>query len=319
MNYSTSVLAFFSGLILVSGCGIIHIQERPPTGLDEERDFGPSLKEIRIEGLGYTRERTVLQQLSSRVGRPYTKEIAYKDFRNLHQLKIFSSIHFAVEPDGEGVILIVTVTEVNPYTPSIKIGITDENGVSFGFGGSSANLLGTANKANASVNFGGQSGVKLGLSSPWRAGRLLMYDLKFSWQIRDNHADNFRENALEITSLAQRNIGRNFRAGAFFDFYSIGSDTTGITLSDKNRDNVPRLGAFVGIDSRKFPSRPDERLVRISRCVEIRRLSGRTSRLLEDQPGCQRVLVATEQAHIGLLFLLDCYHGDGRRRHSGLG
>jgi len=257
--------------------------------------------------------------LSSRVGRPYTKEIAYKDFRNLHQLKIFSSIHFAVEPDGEGVILIVTVTEVNPYTPSIKIGITDENGVSFGFGGSSANLLGTANKANASVNFGGQSGVKLGLSSPWRAGRLLMNDLKFSWQIRDNHADNFRENALEITSLAQRNIGRNFRAGAFFDFYSIGSDTTGITLSDKNRDNVPRLGAFVGIDSRKFPSRPDERLVRISRCVEIRRLSGRTSRLLEDQPGCQRVLVATEQAHIGLLFLLDCYHGDGRRRHSGLG
>lgn len=256
MTRSLFAIAVLLILVLVSGCGVVKIRDRPSTGIEGETAYGPPLKEVRIFGLNTTKEIVVLRQLASKIGDPYTQESAYQDYRNLDRLKVFSSIQLDTVPDGDGVILEITVTEVNPYTPTVTIGITDENGFSFGLGASSANLLGTALKANASFNTGGQSGVKAGLASPWRAGNLLQYDVKFSWQVRDNKADQFRENAVEITTIAQKNIGTNFRAGALFDFFSIGSDVDGITLSETNRDNVPRLGVFVGLDSRDFPRSP---------------------------------------------------------------
>jgi outer membrane protein assembly factor BamA len=158
-------------LTVGTGCGLVTIQERPPTGIEEDANFGPPLNAIRIEGLGHTKESVVLRQLASKIGELYTVESAYQDNRNLDQLRIFSSVNFAVEPDGDGVILVLTLTEVNPYSPSVKVYITDENGVSLGLGGSSANFLGQALKATASVNAGGQTGVRLGLASPWRPGR----------------------------------------------------------------------------------------------------------------------------------------------------
>ena len=249
------VLILFTAL---AGCGAIRIVDRPPTGIESETDFDKHIEEIRIEGLSYTKEWVVVNQMYSRVGDVYTEEAATLDYRYLDQLKVFSSINLRADqnPDGDGVILTVTVTEINPYTPSLKIGITDENGFSLGLGGASSNLMGTALKANASFNFGGQSGVRAGLSSPWRPGRLLQYDIVFSWQTRDNKSDNFRENAIELNTAAQRNIGRHWRLGAFFDYFSIGSDTTGITLSPDNRDNVPRLGGFIGFDSRDIARDP---------------------------------------------------------------
>jgi len=257
--------------ISVGACGLLKVDEKPSTGIEEETDFGPPLTEIRFEGLGYTKEWVVRRQMISNVGEPYTKESAVDDYRSLDQLKIFSSIHFDVEHGHDGVILTVTVTEVNPYTPSVKIGITDENGVSVGAGASSANLKGTALKASASFNVGGQSGVKVGLNSPWHPRKLPMYDLRFSWQIRDNAADNFREKATEVIAVVQTNLGRNFRVGARFDFFSMGSDVDGVTLSETNRDNVPQLGALVGFDSRDFPRNPDNGLLA---SVDIHRAGG---------------------------------------------
>ncbi|MFV1979989.1 MAG: BamA/TamA family outer membrane protein [Rhodothermia bacterium] len=256
MRRSFSILALLSVLVFGSGCGMLRIQPRPLTGIEQEEDYGPILKEIRVEGLGYTKEFVVLRQLASEVGKPYTEEIARQNYRNLDRLKIFSSVHFEFEPESEGGILIIHVTEVNPYTPSLKVGITDENGVSVGFGGSSANLLGLAFKANASANTGGQSGVKLGLANPWRPGNVLEYNIQFSWQIRDNNLDNFREDAIELNSFGLKNIGKRWRLGGFFDFFSIGSDTTGVTLNPNNRDNVPRLGVIGAYDSRDFPRNP---------------------------------------------------------------
>jgi outer membrane protein insertion porin family len=245
-------------IVLVSGCGLIKITERPPTGLEAEQDYGRRITEIRVHGLQYTRERVVYEQMYSRVGQVYTEETAHVDYRYLNRLEVFSSIRLDAVPDSSqtGLILNVYVTEINPYTPSIKIGITDENGLNFGLGGSSANLFGSALKANASFNFGGQSGIRGGLASPWRPGRLVTFNGQASWQIRDNKADDFRENAVEIETQLMRNIGRSWRLGAAFDFVSMGSDKPDITLSPDNRDNLARLGAFVGYDTRDSPGDP---------------------------------------------------------------
>ena len=245
---------------MVAGCSLIKITDPPPTGLEDEKDYGPPLTEIRFEGLGYTKESIVRRQMASKVGQAYTEELARQDWKNLDRLGIFSSIHFDVEPDdnreNEGIVLTVTVTEINPYTPSVKIGITDENGLSFGLGASSANLFGRALKANASFNVGGEEGVKFGIRSPWYPGRRPQYKVDFSWQIRDNNLDDFRENAITLESLIQTNVSGNGRLGAFFLYYSIGSDTDGVTLDPDNRDEVPLLGAFVGLDSRNSAENP---------------------------------------------------------------
>ena len=52
--------------------------------------------------------------------------------------------------------------------------------------------------------------------------------------------------------------GETGRFGAIFNFLSVRSDTSGVTLSPSNRDEVPALGAFIAYDNRDLISNTHE-------------------------------------------------------------
>jgi len=83
------------------GCSIQEILEPYP----EAPPYSEIVREIKIEGNGYTRDWIILDAMASKVGEPYTERSARTDFLWLSQLGAFTSVNFETEPAVDGITL----------------------------------------------------------------------------------------------------------------------------------------------------------------------------------------------------------------------
>ena len=252
---SLKAVVYTIGLANVAtGCSLFSI-ETPPSVFPDSMPYGQIVQEIRIEGNSYTRTWIVEGAMASKVGDPYTERSSEFDHLWLSQLGVFATIHFETEPASDGIALIVHVTEVSPYLPSLSFALTEENGVEIGPAFSSANFLGWAGRASAYVRFGGATNFGVRYWDPWLPGKswLFGYGGTYRHIERQNELDNFRETTDDVFLQVKRNLLSELHLGLRFQFLSVKSDTPGKTLSPSNRDNIPALGLFLELDLRNGP------------------------------------------------------------------
>jgi len=162
----TSLLLIVLSLIL-SGCSLIQIIDKPGTGLDDLEGDGKIISQIEFHGLKYTKETFIRGHLYSEEGQAYTTRNAELDYARLDGLSIFSSISFDTREDGDEVILVISVSENQPWLPGIAMSISDETGFSVGPSVSFGNFLGRGMKLSASAKFGGATTYQAVFSTPW--------------------------------------------------------------------------------------------------------------------------------------------------------
>jgi outer membrane protein assembly factor BamA len=228
----------------------------PTSAQDEPALWGKVLKRIEISGLRHTKREIVIRELASKVGEPYLAVNAEKDPERLDRLGVFSSTKFLAVAEGDGVLLQIDVRETFPYLPTLSIEITEENGTAIGPGLKSVNFLGRAINMSASARFGGQTVVELRVETPLYLGSPMAYEGAFVYRDRFNEIYNFQEVSTDFEVGFGRRWGETGRYGALFDFLSVRSDTSGVTLSPSNKDEIPALGGFVSYDSRDLISNP---------------------------------------------------------------
>jgi len=236
---------------VASGCSLFSVDTVPPP-FPENPPFGEIVREIRIEGNSYTRTWIVEGAMSSKVGEPYTERGSEFDYLWLSRLGTFTSIKFDSEPVSDGIALIVTVTEVTPYVPSISFALTQENGIEVGPSLSSPNFLGWAGRASAYVRFGGATNFGARYWDPWLPGKswLFGYGITYAHIDRQNELDNFGESTDDVYIQLRRNLLDELHLGLRFQFLSVKSDSANRTLSPGNRDNIPAIGLFLEFDRR---------------------------------------------------------------------
>jgi outer membrane protein assembly factor BamA len=174
-----------------------------PDPFAEDLILGKVITEIRLEGNEDTRDDVIHRAMISKVGSVYTEKTARLDRRWLFQLGVFTSIFFSTIPDGEGVILVVKVSEVNPYIPAPALKITEENGLEIGVSLSSANLFGYAARLSAWARFGGATNIGIRFKDPlmpefrWRKG----YQIDYFHMERRNKVFEFDESSDDFMLL----------------------------------------------------------------------------------------------------------------------
>lgn len=217
---------------------------------DFEEFFGRTVDEIRISGTRRTKDKTILRELSTKVGEPLLKSNLLLDYRRLNNLGIFSESRPYITEEGDRLILNLAVKETFAFLPSISMQINDENGFSIGGGVRALNLGGRAIRGGARVLVGGATTINATLQDPWLFGYYGGYHLEFDMLRRRNELFEFHENAYEGRLTISSYLKRHGRLGGRFSFQSIESDTDGRTLSENNRDDVATAELFLGYDSR---------------------------------------------------------------------
>lgn len=221
-----------------------------------EAYYGKPLKEIRFCGVRFTDLKILTRELASKVGQPYLRENAERDFAMLDKLDLFSRLSIEPKLEGEDVVLEIQVKEIFPYLPFFSYEVTDENGFAGGPGLQSVSMFGQDVFLTGSARFGGATNINVFLENPWFAGNHLSYRIEFYQRQRFNQLDLFNETSTELYLRIGSYLGQRGRVGGLFNFQSIKSDSVGRTLSANNKDVVPTLGCFLGYDSRDLWSDP---------------------------------------------------------------
>ncbi len=223
-----------------------------PVGFAENPRYGQIVREIHVEGNKHTRTWIIESALKSEIGHPYTEENARKDLLWVSRLGSFTSVSFRVDPVEDGIALTVIVVEATPWLPSIKIKITDENGLELGPAITSFNLLGTSARLTAYAMFGGATNYGFRYMDPalptrdWRAG----YKLSYFHRERTNELLHFQEKSDELFFEFGQPSADNMAAGLRFRYLYLRADRDSVTLSPDNKDKASSLGLYIQHDSR---------------------------------------------------------------------
>lgn len=219
---------------------------------------GRTILAVRVTGLSHIDEAVVLAQIESAAGQPYRRATADRDRVRLERLGVFGEIALTARDLGDGVELDVTVTETLRLLPSVAVAVTDENGASAGPAVKMLSAGGRPREMSATTRFGGETLVEFNeVSAPLR-GRLLWHSARLSARDRFNKLDAFDERSLDLDARIGARASEQWRSGAIFQVYRVGSDRDGITLSPDRHDTFVSLGAVTEYDSRdswKEPSR----------------------------------------------------------------
>ncbi len=208
------------------------------------------IREIRIHGLRYTREALVRNQLTSRVGKPYSMETIARDRERLDRLAVFSSIRIEPETDGGEVIIHIHVAETARWMPFPAFSVVEENGVSVGAGVKTAGILGRAISASFDARVGGQQELEFLLDSPWGLRDKTWFGGEIHARSRTNELDHFSEDALEGEARGGFQFGPSLRLGGRFEFLTVRTDALKATLSGKPTESTPGLGLIAAYDTR---------------------------------------------------------------------
>ncbi len=251
-------LALFATVALgFTGCSWVKVTD-VPNPFSENLVFGKVIKEIRIEGAEHTRGSVFRLTMASKVGEVYTEEKARLDSKWLIQLGIFTAVKFDTIDELDGVVLVVSVAEVNPYIPAPSIKITEENGLEIGVALSSPNLFGIASRISTWIRFGGATNIGIRYKDPWYPGSHPWngFQLDYFHMERRNKVWEFDESSDDFTLIYAPNLNNNLKLGPRISYLGVKSDQSGITLDPDNRDNIPGVGLSFQLDTRNLQNYP---------------------------------------------------------------
>ena len=229
-----------------------------PGPFADDITFGEVIIEIRLEGNSIVKDDIIYKAMKSKPGEIYTEESATIDYKWLTQFGVFTTIQFSTIKETDGVIVVVTLDEVNRYTPAPVIRITDENGLSIGARITSNSVLYWGSKGSVYFTVGGATNFGIRFSDPWIPGRSWFagYKLKYDHSERRNEIYEFDERSDDLYFEVNRNITDRLHWGPQFLYLTVRSDEPNRTLSSSNRDHIPTLGAYMHFDDRNFPIYP---------------------------------------------------------------
>ena len=218
---------------------------------------GLPIAAVEIRGNRYTQDFVIQRELVTRTGRHFDPESLAADLQRLDNLDIFSSLAAQVQRRADdSVTVVLQIRELPPVVPYISYDVNDQDGWSFGPAVKSVNLLGRDVFLAGYALFGGRESFLLDLSQPWWRGNHLSFDLDVSRNIRQNELDGFEETTTEITPRIGLWLGQHGRASMVASYMRIGADLPQVLLSGANEDELYRLGASVGYDSRDVWGNP---------------------------------------------------------------
>ena len=214
---------------------------------------GRTVAAIEVEGNRTTRTYVVLRELRTQVGRPLDLEVLGADLQRLDNLDIFSSLRVeAAEARGlaRGLNLTLRVREVPFVVPYVTYDVSDQDGWSFGPAIKSGNLLGRDIYAAGYALFGGRTTFLLDATNPWMFGNHVSLDLDLYRIERENEQDEFRERVFELSPRLGTYLGERGRAAFGVGYVRVEADLPGHTLSPDRVDELYRVKASAGYDSR---------------------------------------------------------------------
>lgn len=243
--------------LVLSGSKFFSVSDFPPP-FDENITYGEAIKEIRLEGNKIVHDKMIYAAMKSKPGEIYTEESALTDFKWLMQLGTFTSVRFSTIREADGVILVVTVAEVNRYGGAPILEIKDEDGVSAGAHFTSNSVLRMATQASVYFLAGGALNFGVRVRDPWIPGKSWLFGYRFDYEHaeRRNKIYEFDESSDEVYFQMTRNITDRLRWGAQLMYLTVKSEEPNRTLSSSNRDHIPGIGAFLQFDGRNFPAYP---------------------------------------------------------------
>jgi len=112
------------------------------------------------------------------------------------------------------------------------------------------NLAGRDIALSGKVLFGGASTFSASLSYPWITGNHVGVDAYVARLVRDDVLNEFEERSTELTPQLGTYLGRRGRLRGIYSLFRMKSDVDGKTLTPDNDDQLHRLGAAIGYDSR---------------------------------------------------------------------
>jgi outer membrane protein assembly factor BamA len=219
---------------------------------------GRTILVVRVSGISHIKEAVVLAQLESTTGRPYHRATADRDIVRLDRLGVFGDISLTATALGEGVQVDVTLTETLRVLPSLSVAVTDENGASAGPAVKVLSIGGRPHEISATTRFGGETLAEFTEASPLLRDRRLWHSARLSVRDRFNKLDEFDERSLDLDARLGGRASEQWKSGAIFQVYRVGSDQDGITVSPDNHDTFVSIGGVTEYDSRdswKEPSR----------------------------------------------------------------
>ena len=217
---------------------------------------GRPILAVHVSGLSHIKEDVVLAQIESAPGRPYDHTAADRDLVRLDRLGVFSDISLTASPSGEGVQVEVTLTETLRILPSVSVAVTDENGASAGPAVKMLSIGGRPHEISATTRFGGETLAEFNEVSPLLRDRRLWHSAKLSLRDRFNKLDEFDERSVDLDARLGLRQSEQWKSGAMFQVYRVGSDQDGITLSPDNHDTFVSLGGVTEYDTRDLWREP---------------------------------------------------------------
>jgi outer membrane protein assembly factor BamA len=211
---------------------------------------GRVVLEHRIVNPGVTQEIIILRELEQPVGAPFDPALLEADLVRLENLGLFSQVQVRVEERSDGIVLVYEITEMPWIVPYLSFRFNDENGWSIGPAMSSLNLFGRGLALSGRALFGGTTTFEARLRWPWIAYDHLSLDLTTNHLVRQDEILDFEESSWEFTPWVGHYLGEHGRIAGTLSWFQMNADEDGRTLSPSNRDNLVRLGARLGWDSR---------------------------------------------------------------------
>ena len=199
-----------------------------------------------------------MRRSNRRQGDRYSRATADQDLVRLDRLGVFGEISLTASALGDGVQMEVTLTETLRILPSVAVAVTDENGASAGPAVKMLSVRGHPHEISATTRFGGETLVEFNEVSPLLRDRRLWHSARLSRRDRFNKLDEFDERSLDLDARIGLRASEQWKTGAIFQVYRVGSDQDGITLSPDNHDTFVSFGGVTEYDTRdrwREPSR----------------------------------------------------------------
>ncbi len=222
----------------------------------------PLLEGIALYGNNLTHERTILQELDLRIGRPIRFQDLVKERAWLLRQDFLKRIEFQVKPGTieNRQVLMLVVQEKGILSASPILSNNDVFGWYAGIKVAHRNLFGRRNRLETTLQFGSVRHFGITWIYPWFGGSLRLftelsaYYRSFSYLYTD-YTPHFNERDEGIIWSFGRGITRHGRIGLRSGIEGIRVDRPGVTRSG-NKDILSSLEPFLEWDFRDWPVYP---------------------------------------------------------------
>lgn len=260
---SKSVLMQFSLpsflILLLSFSTVFGQTDNAPADIDSTNSKNKILVII-VQGNEKTKEKIITREMKLKPGDKFDPVLAQQDQLRIQNLGIFNRVEIVNIPTNNGVILVVTVSEmwyIFPY-PIIFRNDRDWGRISVGAGLLYTNFRGRREVIDFSFWLGFNPAVRLSYSNPWILGKLKFYT---SFSIFARKIRNKSFTVLD-SDVDEEQIGFNWRIGKRFGHFTyfdvnlgykqltMSPDSVNVTLSPSGKDKLPTYGFSFRYDSR---------------------------------------------------------------------